>query len=98
VDFCNDLRKSPVVPDVPVMGEAVADVAQAAFFGVLLDGVEELLLGDFHLRVCPTGNLDNHVENAIVLVSEERNVVPGGHNGSILFNVRTVFLVEISLK
>lgn len=28
------------------MGEAVADEAQLALLGVLLDGVEELLLGD----------------------------------------------------
>jgi hypothetical protein len=80
------------------MWKAVADVAQAALFYVLLDWVEGFLLGDLHLCVRPTGNLDNHVENAITLVSEKRDVVPGGHNGSILFDVHTVFLVDINLS
>lgn len=43
------LGEGTVVPEVALVGEAVADVAQLALLGVLLDGVEELLLGD--LRV-----------------------------------------------
>ena len=35
-----------VVPEVTLVGEAVADEAQLALLGVLLNGVEELLLGD----------------------------------------------------
>lgn len=38
------LGESTVVPDISVVGEAVADVAQAALLDVLLDGVERLLL------------------------------------------------------
>ena len=40
------LREGTVVPDVTVVGEAVADVTQTALLNVLLDGVEGLLFGD----------------------------------------------------
>jgi hypothetical protein len=73
------------------MRKAVANIAQTAFLDVLLDGVERFLFGDLHLGVGPPGNLDNHVEDAIVHVSEERDVVKGRHDGAILFNVDTVF-------
>jgi len=38
------LRKSTVVPDVAVMREAVADVAELAFLDVLNDRIERLIL------------------------------------------------------
>jgi len=40
------LREGTVVPEVALMGEAVADEAELALLDVLLDGVEGLLLGD----------------------------------------------------
>lgn len=40
------LGEGTVVPEVTLVGEAVADEAQLALLGVLLDGVEGLLLGD----------------------------------------------------
>ena len=40
------LGEAAVVPEVALVGEAVADEAQLALLGVLLDGVELLLLGD----------------------------------------------------
>jgi len=40
------LREGTVVPEVTLMGKAVADEAQLALLNVLLDGVEELLLRD----------------------------------------------------
>lgn len=40
------LGEGAVVPEVALVGEAVADVSQLALLGVLLDGVEELVLGD----------------------------------------------------
>jgi hypothetical protein len=40
------LRECTVVPEVTLVGEAVADEAQLALLDVLLDGVEEFLLGD----------------------------------------------------
>jgi hypothetical protein len=58
-----------------VVREAVAHVAQTALLDVLLDGIERLLLGDFHLGVGPAGDLDDHVEDAIALIGEERDVV-----------------------
>lgn len=61
-----------------MVGETVADEAQAALLDVLLDGVHRLLLRDLHLRVRPAGDLDDHVEDAVVLVGEEGDVVEGG--------------------
>lgn len=40
------LGEGTVVPEVALVGEAVADEAKLALLGVLLDGVQELLLGD----------------------------------------------------
>lgn len=40
------LGEGTVVPEVSLVGEAVADVAELALLDVLLDGVEELVLGD----------------------------------------------------
>lgn len=40
------LREGAVVPEVALVGEAVADIAQLALLDILLDRVEEFLLGD----------------------------------------------------
>lgn len=40
------LREGTVVPEVTLVGEAVTDVTELALLDVLLNGVEELLLGD----------------------------------------------------
>ena len=84
------LRECTIVPDVTVVGEAVADIAKLSSLDILLDGVERLLLGDFHLGVGPTGDLDDHVEDAIGLVSEQRNVVPRRDDLSLLLSEHTV--------
>ena len=86
VDVTN-LGEGTVVPDVTMVREAVANETQAALLNILLDGVERLILGDLKLGVGPTGDLDNHVEDAMALVSKERNVVEGGDDGSVLFGV-----------
>jgi hypothetical protein len=39
-------REGTVVPEVTLVGEAVANEAELALLGVLLDGVEEVILGD----------------------------------------------------
>jgi len=85
------LRESTVVPDVAVVGEAVANETQATLLNVLFDGVERFVLGDLKLGVGPTRDLYNHVEDAIVLVGKERNVVEGGDDGSVLFRIDAVF-------
>lgn len=38
------LREGTIVPDVPMMREAVAYIAQTAFLDILLDGVVRFLL------------------------------------------------------
>jgi hypothetical protein len=40
------LGEGAIVPEVALMGEAVADEAQLALLDILLDGIEEFLLGD----------------------------------------------------
>jgi hypothetical protein len=85
-----DLRESTVVPDVSVMGEAIAHVAQTTLLDVLLDRVERLLLRDLHLGIGPAGNFDDHVEDAVVLVREKWDIVEGGHNRAILLDVDSV--------
>lgn len=42
------LGQGAVIPEVSLVREAVADVAELALLDVLLDGVERLLLGDLH--------------------------------------------------
>ena len=85
-----NLRESTVVPDVTVVREAVTDVTETALLDILLDGVERLLLGDFHLGVGPTGDLNDHVEDPIGLVGKQRNVVPRRDDLSLLLSEHTV--------
>lgn len=58
-----------------MVGEAVTDETKFALFYVLLDGVEVLLLGDLHLGVGPARNLNDHVKDTHVLVSEQRDIM-----------------------
>lgn len=44
------LGEGTVVPEVALVGEAVADEAKLALLDVLLDGVKELLLGDLMVK------------------------------------------------
>jgi len=85
------LRECTVVPNVTVMGEAVANKTQTTLFDVLFDWIEWLLLGDLELCVGPAGDLNNHVEDAIALVSKEGNVVEWGNDGAILFRIDAMF-------
>ena len=74
-----------------MVGEAVAYVAQTAFLDILLNGVEELLLGDLHLSVSPARYFNDHVEDAAVLVGKEGDVVEGRDDTAILFDINAVF-------
>ena len=74
-----------------MVGEAITNETQTTLLDVLLDWIECFLFGDLELRVGPTGDLDNHIEDAIALVGKERNVVERGDNGSILFRVNAMF-------
>ena len=59
------------------MGETVPDESESTLFDILFDRIEQLLLADFHLRVGPSRNFHDHVEDAVVLISEERDVMEG---------------------
>jgi len=85
------LGEGTVIPDVSVVGEAVADETQPSLLDILFNGVEGFLLGNFHLSIRPARNFDDHVENAVVLVCEKRDVVEGRDHGAILFDVDAVF-------
>jgi hypothetical protein len=75
-----------------MVGEAVAHITQATLLDVLLDGVKGLLLGYFHLCIGPAGNLDDHVENAIVPICKERDVMERrDHELVVLLDVDAVF-------
>jgi hypothetical protein len=52
------LGEGTVVPEVTLVGEAVADVAKLALLDVLLDGVKELLLGDLGVSLLAGGIMD----------------------------------------
>lgn len=80
------LGESTVVPDVTVVGEAVADIAETTLFDVLLDGIESFAGRDLHFCICPAGDLDDHVEDTLVLVGEEGDVMEGGDDGTILLD------------
>jgi len=86
-----NLREGTVVPDVTVVGEAVSNETQTALFYILLDGVEWFFLGDLKLGIGPTGDLDNHVEDATALIGKERDVMEGGDDGSVLFRIDAMF-------
>jgi len=75
------LGESAVVPDVTVVRETVANITQSTLLDILFDRVEGLFFRDLHFGVGPAGNLDDHVEDAIVLVSEEGDVVPWAEGG-----------------
>lgn len=74
--------------------EAVPDETQLATLDVLLDGIEGLFLRYLHLRIRPAGDLDNHVQDAPALVSEERDVVERRDDAAILLDVNAVFCGE----
>jgi len=93
-----NLRECTVVPDVTVVGEAVANETQTTLLDVLLDGIEWLFLGYLEFGVGPAGDFDNHVEDAIALVGKERNVVEGGDDGSVLFWIYAMFWREVVNK
>ena len=59
-----------------MVGEAVANVAEAALLDVL--------------GVGPAGDVDDHVEDAVVLVGEERDVVERRDDLAILLDVHAV--------
>jgi hypothetical protein len=55
------LGEGTVVPEVTLVGEAVSDVSKLALLDVLLDGVEELLLGDLVGRLSAWGRFGETV-------------------------------------
>lgn len=74
-----------------MVGEAVSNVAQLSLLDVLLDRVEGLFLANLHFGVGPARNLDDHIEDTIVGVSEEGDVVEWRDNGAILLDVDAMF-------
>lgn len=71
------LRECTVVPEVTLVGEAVADETELALLDVLLDGVEEFLLGDLDAQKCYQASCGVMKSR----VSKSRVWAPGGCNG-----------------
>jgi len=56
-----NLGEGTIVPEVPLVRETVADIAELALLDVLLDGVEGLLLADLCNPSASNANtLDGH--------------------------------------
>lgn len=88
------------------MWEAVADESKLAFLDVLLDGVEEFVLGDLSqvsnedtfestlthllLSVRPSWNLDHHVQDRLLLIGIQRDVMERRDRLAILLDVAAV--------
>ena len=68
------MREGAIVPEVTLVGEAVADETELALLDVLLDGVEVLPRRHLELRAGPLGDLADEVERAVLIV--QRHVVP----------------------
>ena len=86
-----NLGESTVIPDVAVVGEAVAHETQAALLDVLLNRVERLFFANFHLSVGPSRDFDDHVEDAVTLIGEEWDVVERRDDLAIVFDVDAMF-------
>lgn len=69
------LGEGSVVPNVTLVGERIANVAQLALLRVLLEGVKRVPLADLDLGVGPARDLNNKVQNAVGLISVQRHVV-----------------------
>lgn len=89
------LGEGTVIPNVSVVGETVADETQSSLLDILLNRIEGFLLANLHFSVRPARNFDDHVENAVVLVCEKRDVVEGRDHGAILFDVDAVFWMAL---
>lgn len=74
------LGERTVVPDVALVGEAVAHKPQLTLLGVLKNRVEAVLLVDLELGVRPTRDLNHHVQNGLLRVSVQRDVVERRHD------------------
>lgn len=61
------LGESTVVPEVSLVRKTVADESNLALLDVLLDGIEEFLFADLEFAVCPTRDLDDHVQDSLLL-------------------------------
>lgn len=57
------------------MREAVAHETQPALLDILLDRIEGFLLGNLHFGIRPSRDLDDHVENTVVQISEQGNIM-----------------------
>lgn len=83
---CRYLREGAIVPDVTVMGETVSDKTKPSLFDILLDRIELFFLGNLHLSVRPARHLDDHVEDAIVLVCKEGNIMERRYDVAVLLD------------
>lgn len=81
------LREGTVVPDVPLMRERIPHKAELSFLDILLDRVERLFLGDLELGIGPAGDLDHHVQDALLLIGPERDIMKRRDDAPVLLGI-----------
>jgi len=84
------LGERAIVPEIALVGEAVADESKFAFLDILLNWVKKFLLADLQFGIGPSWDLDDHVQDCLLLICIERNVVEGGDWDAILLDVDAV--------
>jgi hypothetical protein len=85
------LRESAIIPQIPLMREAVPHEPQLALLDILLDRVQQLLFRDLLLGIGPSWDLHNHVQDCLLLISVEWDIMEWGDGDAIFFNEDTVF-------
>jgi len=115
------LREGTIVPEIPLVWEAVANKAQFALLDILFDWIQGLVLGDLYhnvqlivgsiswitgggcmkaaimrpltnlkLGLCPSRDLNNHVEHRLLGVGIERDIMESGARLTVFLNVGSV--------
>jgi len=79
-----------VVPKVALVREAISNKSELALLDVLLDRVEELILGDLLLRIRPSWDLNDHVQDRLLLVGIQGDIVKWRDGLAILLDVAAV--------
>lgn len=70
--------------------KAVADKTWVALSDFLFDWVHRLIFRNYHLCIRPTRDLNDHVENAPIVIGK-RDTMEWRDNMAVLFDEYTVF-------
>jgi hypothetical protein len=68
------LGKRSVVPDVSMVGETVADIAELSLLGVLLDGIESRIFRDLFASIEPWHTAQSNKKHTSILAFVQRGI------------------------